>query len=224
MSCENVRSRVRCLPVADHPTILIVDDQASARDTLEALLTPDGYGLAFASSGQEALTWLDRPPVELVLCDVMMPGIDGLSVCHAVKAHPVWRYVPIVLITALNESDDMVRGLEAGADEFLTKPVDKVTLRARVRAMLRVREHYVALQRGAADVDSLLHARKEALVRDAKLSTREREVLDLLLLGRSHQDIARALGISERTSKFHQTNILEKLGAESRVDLTRLFL
>lgn len=137
--------------------------------------------------------------------------------CRALKADPRWRHVPIVLLTALSERGDVVRGLDAGADDFVTKPVDGAVLRARVRALLRVRDAYLELQAGA-EVD-----RRAERIAAAGLTAREREVLELLLLGRTHEDIAVALGISERTSKFHQANLLEKLGAESRMDLLRLF-
>lgn len=203
-------------------TVLVIDDEPSARETVAALLHADRYALKFACDGREAVEYLEQPPVDLVVCDVMMVDVDGFEVCRRIKAHPRWRYVPIILLTALDGQDDMVRGIEAGADEFLYKPVDRVLLRARVRAMLRVRQHYAQLQ-GPADVDALLRARREQLVDAARLSSRQREILDLLLLGRTHDDIGRALGISARTAKFHQSKILEKLGVESRLDLGRLF-
>jgi DNA-binding NarL/FixJ family response regulator len=210
--------------MTERSIILIVDDEQSARATIEALLQTDQYSLLFASGGSEALALLEKQHVDLVISDVMMPKIDGLELCRKIKAHPQWRFIPVILVTALDGQDDMVRGLEAGADEFLSKPIERVVLRARVRAMLRVRAHYNQLRTSAADVDSLLRNRREQIVSGAKLSAREREVLELLLLGRTHEDIGTALGITARTSKFHQENILQKLGAESRIDLARLFL
>lgn len=205
--------------------MLVVDDHESARETIAALLSCDGYDLHFSKSGHDALALLEERPVDLVLCDVMMPMFDGFDVCRAIKSHATWRFVPVALVTALAEKDDLVRGLEAGADDFLTKPVDRMVLRSRVRALLRIRKQYTTLlQTPASDVDELLRARKERLIEAADLSQREREVLDLLLLGRTHSDVATVLGITERTSKFHQANILQKLGAESRADLTRLFI
>lgn len=197
--------------------ILVVDDEPTARQVTCAQLVPEGYDLRALASGAEALEALADPPVDVVVCDVMMPGVDGVQVCRALKADPRWRHVPIVLLTALSERGDVVRGLDAGADDFVTKPVDGAVLRARVRALLRVRDAYLELQAGA-EVD-----RRAERIAAAGLTAREREVLELLLLGRTHEDIAVALGISERTSKFHQANLLEKLGAESRMDLLRLF-
>ncbi len=198
--------------------ILVIDDEPSARQVTCAQLTPEGYELRVLTGGAEALAVLAEPPVDVVVCDVMMPEVDGVQVCRAFKADARWRHVPVILLTALSERGDVVRGLDAGADEFVTKPVDGAVLRARVRALLRVRDAYLELQAGAG-LDRRRHERIEA----AGLTAREREVLELLLLGRTHEDIAVALGISERTSKFHQANLLEKLGAESRLDLLRLF-
>ncbi len=204
--------------------ILVVDDEQSARETVEALLHADPYELDFAKSGYEALQRVKAAPVDLVICDVMMPGMDGFELCRELKAHPEWRYVPVILLTALDGHDDMVRGIEAGAEEFLSKPVERVVLRARVRAMLRVRQHFGQLKAAAPDVETLLRQRRERIADEAELSAREREVLELLLLGRTHQEIGAVLGISPRTAKFHQASVLQKLGADSRVDLVRIFL
>jgi DNA-binding response OmpR family regulator len=207
-------------------TVLVIDDDPSARQTAEALLFPEGYDLVLADGGPAGLSHLERAMVDLVICDVMMPGMDGYEVTRQIKAHPTWRFVPVMLLTALDGNDEMVRGLEAGADEFVTKPVQGAVLRARARALLRVRDRYAELTANAErqDVGALIAARRERLVEAAGLTEREREVLDLVLLGRTHQDIATALGISERTSKFHHGNLLAKLGAESRNDLLRLFV
>jgi DNA-binding NarL/FixJ family response regulator len=204
-------------------TLLIVDDQEDARAAFSTLLKMDGYRLECVSSGAEALQRLDAMPIDLVLCDAMMPGMDGFAVCEAIKAHPEWRYVPTVLVTALDGQDDMVRALAAGADDFLSKPLDRVLLRARVRALLRIRRQYRDA-RSPEDLETVLKARRERQVAHARLTAREREVLDLLLLGRTHSEIGLALGIAARTAAYHQANILEKLGADSRLDLLRLFV
>ena len=209
--------------MSERATVLVVDDDASARQTLEAILYREAYDVLFASSAAGAFEHLVGSSVDLVICDVMMPGTDGFAVCRAIKAHPEWRFVPTILVTALDGRDDTIRGLEAGADDFLSKPLEGAVLRARARAMLRVRGQYGELRVSPKDEETLLGARRARLIESAGLSEREKEVLDFVLLGRAHQDIATALGISERTSKFHQANLLKKLGAESRLDLLRLF-
>jgi signal transduction histidine kinase len=126
--------------------ILIVDDEPSARDALEALLFREGYDLAFATSGQEALARLNDLTPDVILLDVMMPGMDGFEVCQRIKANERWRHIPVILVTALDSRDDLVRGLDAGADEFLSKPVNGPELRARVRSMLRIKQQFDQLE------------------------------------------------------------------------------
>ncbi|MBL8624680.1 MAG: response regulator transcription factor [Myxococcales bacterium] len=198
--------------------VVIVDDDPGSRQTAEAMLLPLGLELRILAGGAALLDELASPPADVVVCDVMMPAVDGFAVCRAVRAHPQWRYVPVILLTALGDRDAIVAGLEAGADEFVTKPAEGAVLRARVQAMLRVRDRYLALAAATPPPSDRL----AELVATSGLTAREREVLDLLVLGRSHGDIAQVLGISERTSKFHQGNLLAKLGAESRLDLMRL--
>ncbi len=222
--CRAVRRAERGAVVTKPFTVLIVDDDAGGRLTLEAQLQGEPCQLRFATGGREVMQVMEGPPCDLVLCDVMMPVINGFEVCRRLKANDTWRFVPILLITALDGQDDLVRGLEAGAEDFLTKPVDGVVLRARVRALLRVRDNYNALLRPPANAEELLRARRERLVANAGLTPREREVLDLLLLGRTQQEIGLVLEISARTAKFHQENVLAKLGADGRVDLIRIFI
>lgn len=202
------------------PRVLVVDDDPAALQTTQAQLLPEGYEVTLAAGGAAALEHLAREPGDLVICDLMMPGLDGYEVARAFKADPEWFYVPIILLTALDGRDAVVRGVEAGADELVTKPTEGAVLRARARSMLRVRHTYKVLRAAAAGPGE----RRADLMARARLTEREREVLDLLLLGRTHEDIADVLGITERTSKFHQANLLAKLGAESRLDLLRLFL
>lgn len=204
-------------------SILVVDDRADSRETLQALLTSEEYQIHAVATGLDALEILRQRPVDLVLCDVMMPGMDGFEVCRTIKEHRQWRYTPVVLITALDSPEDVVRGLESGADDFLTKPVQAAVLRARVRSVLRIRDAYARARPEPPDVEALWAKRRERIMSAADLSEREREVLSLLLLGRTFDDVASVLGISPRTARFHQDNALRKLGAESRLDLLRLF-
>jgi len=127
-------------------TILIADDEPSARDTLEALLFREGYDLTFAASGQEALACLDDLAPDVILLDVMMPELDGFEVCRRIKADERWRHIPVILVTALGSKEDLAHGLDAGADDFLHKPVNGIELRARVRSMLRIKRQFDELE------------------------------------------------------------------------------
>lgn len=122
-------------------SILIVDDQAAGRDTLEALLIAEGYDLHSAGSGLEALEKAAALSPDLVLLDVMMPGMDGFEVCRRLRAERRCAEVPIILVTALDDRDSRVRGIEAGADDFVSKPFDRFELRARVRTTTRLNRY-----------------------------------------------------------------------------------
>jgi len=124
------------------PVILIADDQLPNIELLEAFLSPQGYCLLRAQSGDEALTKVNEVAIDLVLLDVMMPGMDGFEVTRRIRANPAFRQLPIMLVTALREKDDHLKGVEAGCDDFISKPVDKIELLARVRALLKVKAYH----------------------------------------------------------------------------------
>ncbi len=125
--------------------IAIVDDLPTARELLGALLDIEGYDLVFATNGEELLQNLPEMNPDAILLDVMMPGLDGFEVCQQIRAQEQWQHIPIILVTALDGQQDLVRGLEAGADDFLYKPVNGVELRARVRSILRIKHQFDAL-------------------------------------------------------------------------------
>ena len=124
--------------------ILIVDDNETNRDILEARLTAHGYEVLHAGDGEEALAAAKQHRPDLILLDVMMPKLDGFEVCRRLKSDPAMSFVPIILVTAKAESNDVVEGLDAGADEYLTKPIDQKALVARVKALLRLKAQHEA--------------------------------------------------------------------------------
>src|SRR5687767_6106564 len=119
--------------------ILVVDDIDSNVRLLEAKLSAEYYEVLTASDGPTALAIAASESPDVVLLDVMMPGMDGFQVCRRLKDDPLTRHIPVVLVTALDGREDRIQGLEAGADEFLTKPIDDVMLLARVRSLTRLK-------------------------------------------------------------------------------------
>ena len=119
--------------------ILVVDDIPANVKLLEARLTAEYFDVTTAHSGAEALAICERAQCDIVLLDVMMPEMDGFEVCRRLKASPLTHHIPVVMVTALDQPSDRVRGLEAGADDFLTKPVSDIALLARVRSLVRLK-------------------------------------------------------------------------------------
>src|SRR5580693_10109564 len=118
--------------------VLVVDDILSNVKLLEAKLTAEYFEVITAFNGLECLDKMDQAP-DIVLLDVMMPGMDGFEVCRRIKSNPKTAHVPVVMVTALDQPSDRVTGLDAGADDFLTKPVDDMALFARVRSLVRLK-------------------------------------------------------------------------------------
>jgi two-component system cell cycle response regulator len=120
--------------------VLVVDDVLANVKLLEARLTAEYFDVVVANSGPEALAICASSPCDIVLLDVMMPGMDGFEVCRRIKADPRVQHVPVVMVTALDQPADRVRGLEAGADDFLTKPVQDLALVTRVKSLVRLKQ------------------------------------------------------------------------------------
>jgi two-component system sensor histidine kinase/response regulator len=128
--------------ITGHPArVLIVDDERHNRALLEAMLTPEGYLLLTAASGEEAVAIVAQQPPDLILLDIMMPGLDGYQVTTALKGNPAARNIPVILITALDDRHAKMLGLRAGAEDFLSKPVDRAELSVRVRNLLRLKAY-----------------------------------------------------------------------------------
>jgi signal transduction histidine kinase/DNA-binding response OmpR family regulator len=145
--------------LAEFPAcILIVDDERHNRELLEVMLKPEGFILLSAASGEEALTMVAGQPPDLILLDVMMPGMSGYEVVKRVKSDPEAKSIPVIMLTALDDRNARMLGLSAGAEDFLTKPVDRAELSMRVRNLLRMKSFSDKLQ---ATLDSLESVNEE---------------------------------------------------------------
>lgn len=121
-----------------HGRILVIDDTASARTTLDALLRHEGYELLEAASGEAGLEMAAREQPDAIVLDVMMPGMDGFTVCERLRADPDLAHIPVLMVTALSESQSHRRGLDAGADDIISKPYERWELRARLGTLVRL--------------------------------------------------------------------------------------
>jgi class 3 adenylate cyclase/CheY-like chemotaxis protein len=160
-------------------TILVVDDQPQNIRLLDAILTPRGYDVRTAASGEEALTVLAGTEIDLVLCDIVMPGIDGYEVCRRVREQAETAYLPVVMITASGD-EQKIKALEAGADDFLTKPIDQSELLARVASLARIKRYQDTIKRQAselADWNRELESRVESQVSQLERMGRLRRFL-----------------------------------------------
>ncbi|MGD1908037.1 MAG: EAL domain-containing protein [Leptolyngbyaceae cyanobacterium] len=149
-------------------SILVIDDEPDNFDVIEAFLSGEEYRLHYAADGQTGLDALPIFQPDLILLDVMMPGLDGMAVCQHLKATPRWEGVPIIMVTALATKTDLARCLAAGADDFISKPINRTELTARVRSMLRIRQQHQQL--------AAFNARLEATVKQ-----RTAELVDLIV-------------------------------------------
>jgi putative two-component system response regulator len=118
-----------------------VDDQQVNLDLLVRLLSQHGYQVETAHDGEDALAAIERLPPDLVLLDIVLPGIDGFEVCRRIKQNPATRLIPVVLVTGLNAREHKIRGIDAGADDFLSKPFDVAELRARVQSLVHLKRY-----------------------------------------------------------------------------------
>ncbi|PYO45101.1 MAG: hypothetical protein DMD84_29430, partial [Candidatus Rokuibacteriota bacterium] len=132
--------------------ILVADDTPANVRMLEKRLQHNGYDVVVARDGEEALAVAHATHPDLILLDIMMPKVDGIAVCRRLKGDPAFPFTPIIMVTAMADSKDVVAGLEAGGDDYLTKPVDQQALVARVRSMLRIKALHDTVQAQTAEL------------------------------------------------------------------------
>jgi len=189
--------------------ILIIEDEPEMRRNLATVLRLEQYQPITAESGQAGLNLARKETPDLILCDVMMPGLDGFGVLQALREDARLALVPFIFLTAKGEKDDLRSGMNLGADDYLTKPVAKTELLNAIEARLR-RSEQQARREFRPDFSS--YAPLQAL----GLTPRAAEALLWVAQGKTNSDIATILGISESTVKKHLLEIFEKLGVETR--------
>lgn len=200
---------------AHRDTVLVVDD---APDTLRLLcdaLDEAGYTVLVARDGEQALERLERVMPDAILLDAVMPGLCGFETCRRIKAHEAWGSIPVIFMTGLSDTADVVAGFAAGGVDYVVKPVRIEEVQARlvthVRNARTVRDAQALAQRTHDVQDADLNR-----VLEAALTPRETEVVTWLARGKTNRDIAEILGMSHRTVNKHLEHIFEKLGVETR--------
>ncbi len=164
---------------ATKSTVLVVDDQPANVRLLEAILAPRGYDVRTASSGEDALRTIEADDIDLVLLDIVMPGIDGYEVCRRIREQVDTAYLPVVMVTASGD-EQKVKALEAGADDFLTKPVNQSELLARVASLARIKRYQDTIKRQTGELAAWnqdLESRVEAQVSQLQRMERLRRFL-----------------------------------------------
>lgn len=183
-------------------TILIVDDERAGRETVEAILEGDDYTLMMASNGREALEIAQSVQPDVILMDVMMPGMSGFEACRRIRSNPGLAEIPIIVLTALDDRKSLLDALESGADDFITKPVDRYELRARLAGIMRLNRYRKLLQERVNSENEhrkLLEAYDATIegwslamdLRDKETEGHTRRVTDLTM------KLARALDVAE---------------------------
>lgn len=189
--------------------ILIIEDEPEMRRNLATVLRLEGYQPITADNGQAGLDLARKEAPELILCDVMMPGVDGYGVLQALREDNKLALIPFIFLTAKGEKDDLRSGMNLGADDYLTKPVPKTELLQAIEARLR-RSQQQARREFKPDFSS------PAPFVSLGLTPRAAETLLWVAQGKTNSDIATILGISESTVKKYLLEIFEKLGVETR--------
>jgi DNA-binding NarL/FixJ family response regulator len=197
--------------------ILIIEDQAAMRRNVALMLQMEGFATCTAANGREGVEVARKERPDLVLCDVMMPELDGYGVVQALRDVPAFATTPFIFLTAKSDRNDVRIGMNFGADDYLTKPVVREDLLAAVQTRLAragaIQERMDAVAAPGFNPDFSNH---EPLQRAFGLTPREAEVLIWVAQGKSNADVAAILGMSEKTAKQHLGVCFQKMGVESR--------
>lgn len=186
--------------------VLVVDDEERNRRLLAAMLEVEGYVVMEAADGERALEHARQSPPDIVLLDIMMPGMDGYDVARALKATEATRSVPVIMVTALDDRESRLRGLEAGAEEFVTKPMDRWELQVRVRNLLRLKEYSDFL----ANHNHILEAQVNERTR--QLTASYRETIATMTRAASYKD--EETGAHVARVSFYSVELAQALGLD----------
>ena len=193
------------------PVILVVDDQPQNIELLEAHLVPQGYKVIKAVNGEEALKILSCNPIDLILLDVMMPGMDGFEVTRRVRQDKAHKLIPIILVTALRETEDRVKGIDAGCDDFISKPFEKIELLARVRSLLKIKAYNDLMSNYQKELESEV-AKKTAELRKAFDQIKSASLETIYRLSKAAEYKDKDTGAHIQRMSYYAVAVAKKMG------------
>ncbi len=195
-------------------SILVIEDDAAYRTSMELILRLEGFYVRLASDGPSGVAEIREKRPDLILCDIMLPGMDGHSVLEILQSERTLSDIPFIFVTAMGDRDAVRLGMSAGADDYLSKPFSSEELLAAVTGRIR-RHEKLNLPR-----DNPAFAKEYATIR-RKLTKREREVLELVGKGATSRMIAEYLGVTPHTVEVHRVNLMNKLDVVNAATLAR---
>jgi DNA-binding NarL/FixJ family response regulator len=196
--------------------LLLIDDDPNLILLVKDYLEFNGYQVLTASQGMEAMKILEKQTPDLIICDVMMPEMDGYTFVEEVRKNSNFDWLPIIFLSAKGQSKERIKGLTKGADVYMVKPFEPDELVAQVESTLNYSLRLVNSCHRKGD-----NSQKIQVPKSVELTATEKKVVDLVAQGFSNRDISTALGISQRTVESHVSNMLNKTGLHNRTELSR---
>ena len=202
--------------VRDNNRLLLIDDDPNLILLVKDYLEFRGYEVITAENGREALEVLDQDVPDLIICDVMMPEMDGYALVEHVREDPRTNWIPVLFLSAKGQSQDKVKGLNKGADVYMVKPFEPEELVAQVESSLKQANRLIHHSGTGADAGSTIQ-----VPFDVELTPTELKVVQFVARGMANREIAEQMNVSQRTIESHVSNMLGKTGLHNRTELAR---
>jgi DNA-binding NarL/FixJ family response regulator len=202
--------------VKDHKRLLLIDDDPNLILLVQDYLVFKGYEVITAENGREALEVLEREIPDMVICDVMMPEMDGYAFVEHIRLDPRTKWVPVLFLSAKGQSQDRVRGLNTGADVYMVKPFEPEELVAQVEASIKQRDRLSHHQAKKTEGGPKIHVPESV-----ELTPTELKVVQFVARGLANKEIADHMNVSQRTIESHVSNMLAKTSLNNRTELAR---
>ena len=196
--------------------LMLVDDDPNLILLVKDYLEFRGYEVKSASNGVEALEILEKEIPDLIVCDVMMPGMDGYTLVEHIRDDPRTNWIPVLFLSAKGQSQDRVKGLNTGADVYLVKPFEPEELVAQVESSLKQASRLIGHQSESISTVPTIKVR-----RNVELTPTESKVVQFVAQGKANREIAKVMEVSQRTIESHVSNMLGKTGLHNRTELAR---